>query len=567
MAEYSAEELGIGDYYVYFDAEGYDKLIRAIHKFPDDHAGTYTAEEYMPHIQKIWDILSPLTDKQRDVLMKTPDTESDGRLPYVKAYLMNKHVLMYLFLNYGITNKKAVFNTLDHYGYSFSDYALKRKDHALLFWINSQGGKLHHFSRHGAHVENELANMNINPRNADLAHVIFNNDDYKKIVKLLQTEKADKTIRGFHGTPITLRRLPPLPATSKKLLTYNNKQYGMRTFRRNKYSGRKNIIMPVNLSRIDEWVKKQDKYITESPRRRFMVNSYSHHGDVLVNKFLRDQVFHTFEENNGSIVYIIDEHVRNIITDIIESPKMYTIPFAYQVFDLYDEIFKDGVDINGNEYPPKESFGTAESITNMDDFMDFCKYYMNDLLERPILTQLLENYAEELNEIIHNAPRLPHDIITYRGSTSEYHIPKGTREYTHTSFTSTSVNPNVAYKFARTVYPTVKCCIYEFTIPRSMPVIYLESVTEHEGEYEILMPADTRVQASDKLLLKRLYGHEDRVFVREVAVKGIHRASPSMRIKKHGATMRTLRFKSRAKKNSTRKNKIPAGGAGRGNSH
>ncbi len=565
MAEYTAEELGLGGYYIDFDADIYNELIRAIHKFPDDHAGTYTAEEYMPHIQKVWGILSKLTPKQRDLFMMATDDDSDGRLPYVKAYLMNKLVLMYLLINYAITNKKVVFNYLDQYGYSFADYALKRKDHKFLLWIKSHGGSPHHFTKRGAKVENEKEN-NIDPRIEDLATVIFNNDDYKKIIKLLQKQSKEGAIRGFHGTPIALRRPPPLPVTSKKLLTYNNKKYGMHTFRKNKYSGRKDILMPVNLSTIDEWTTKQHEYITESPRRQFIVNSYSHHGDVLVNKFMRGQIFHTIEMNNGSTVYVIDEHVNNILTDIVESATLYNVPFAYQVFDLYNDIFKDDADINGKEYPMKESFGTGNTITNISDFLDFCKYYMYMFKERNLLIQLLQNYAEELNSIIRNAPRLPHSITTYRGSTGEYHIPKGVREYTHSGFTSTSLNPSVAFNFTRTIYPTVSCCIYELSIPQTIPVIYLESVTEHQKEYEILMPLDVRVQASDKLLLKRLYGREDRILVREVTVKGIHRGSNVTRLKTHGTTMRKLRFKSHAKTSKTHKNRVPAGGAGRGNS-
>jgi hypothetical protein len=556
MAEYTAEELGLGGRFIDFDAESYNKLIRAIHKFPDDRAGTYTAEEYAPHVKKILDILEPLSPEQRDLLMMTPDGETDGRLPYVKAYLMNKIVLMYIFLNFIITNKKAVFNTLDHYRYNFADYAAKRKDHKLLLWIKSHGGRLGFFAPRGAIVTNEVMNTNIHSNEADLAHVIFNNDDYKKIIRLLQKETPQGAIRGFHGPTIALRRPATLPMTSKKLRVYNNKKYGIRTVRKNMHAGRKNIIMQADLSTLDEWAKQQQEYITETHRRRYIVNSYTHHGDVIVNTYLRGKLFEDFS-NNGETVYIMNEHVRNILSNITESHRS-TLPFIYQVFDLYDEIFIGGADINGVEYPLKEEFGTGDEITQMSDFQKFCKYYMNTLMERHILEKLLEDYADELNEIIRNAPRLPHSIQSYRGSTSEYHIPKGIREYTHSGFTSTSLNPGVAFHFARMIYPTVKCCIYELSIPVSTPVIYLESVTEHKKEYEILMPLDVRVQASDKLLLKRMYGREDRVIVREVTVKGIYRGSPST----HTRSMRKYRVKKR--RIVTQKNKVPAGGAGRG---
>jgi hypothetical protein len=71
------------------------------------------------------------------------------------------------------------------------------------------------------------------------------------------------------------------------------------------------------------------------------------------------------------------------------------------------------------------------------------------------------------------------------------------------------------------------------------------------------------------MILKRLHGYTERALVREVTVKGIHRAGPSMRLTKHSSLTRKVRFKPSTARSTTRRapvqtERVPAGGAGRG---
>jgi hypothetical protein len=520
-------------------------LMDIIYKLPGDNSPEYTEKIFTDSTTQIHTLLDPLTPEMRDDIMSMSDIQRTGNNPYVYAYLKDNKQLTSHLLDTYVTDYLKVLNAQDSFDYTFMDYAIQENDIPFILWIHNHGGKANMYR----YISDDLIKEELHnpPNNNNVVHRQFNNENYRKIVRLLK-KKAYGPIRGFHGTPLALRS-SRLPITSKKLAVYNNEKYNTHAFLKPKYTVSKNIIIQSDLSKLESWKERQSAYLNKTPRRRFVIQSYTHHGDVLVNKFLRGQLF--ISANNH---IQLDSHVNSILSDIIIKRNV-TIPFLYQIYDMYDELF------SGNTYPKKDTFGTSTNIT-VPAFSDFCKRHIDVLKEQRILEQLLGKYAEELNHIIRNAPRLPYTIKTYRGATTEYHIPDGVHEYTYDGFTSTSLSPSVGFAFTHSLYPTVRCCVYEMTVPRGLPVVYLEDITEHKGEYEILMPLDIRVDASSKLFLKRLHGYTERALVREVSVKGIHRASPRVGPSRYGKTMRKFRVKRGI--SGTQKNKVPAGGAGRG---
>lgn len=527
-----------------------EPLMKILREYPEDD-GVFNEKKYMPYVQQISDIFKDAIDKLRVRILSTPD-ERTGYLPYVYAYLHNKKSAMFFMIDNYIPDY-SVLNAVDIFNYTIMDYAIENKDIQTIKWIHDHGGKPSAYTYLlDDYIEEEQINPHLHVHN--VVPKSFTNNNYKKIIKTLK--KSNKgPIRGFHGTTI-VPRSTRIPSTSKKVTTTNKEIYNTQIFLKHKYTPTKNIIIPTNLSTLDSWIARQTAYIHKTPRREYIVRSYTHHGDVMVNKLLRGQLFEV-----TTIATYLHEHIREIIASIIKNKKA-TIPFLYQVYDMYDTIFT-GMNNSGTPYPAKDTFGTEDNLLNT--FTDFCKQHMDIITRHDIIEQLLRKYAEELDDIIRNAPRLPHSIKTYRGASDEYHIPKGAREYTHDGFTSTSLSPATGFNFSRIIYPTVRCCIYEMTIPKSLPVIYLEGATVHEKEYEVLLPLNIRVEASNKMILKRLHGYTERALVREVTVKGIHRASPSMRLTKHSSLTRKLRFKpSRSRHSTVHKEREPAGGAGRG---
>ena len=93
---------------------------------------------------------------------------------------------------------------------------------------------------------------------------------------------------------------------------------------------------------------------------------------------------------------------------------------------------------------------------------------------------------KRLNEIIKNAPPLPHDILVFKGLKSKY-------DAKHQSFISTSLNLKVSNNF---IY-SPSCCKTYFILKKGLSALAILFISNCD-EYEILLPYDVKQTLVEK---------------------------------------------------------------------
>ena len=277
------------------------------------------------------------------------------------------------------------------------------------------------------------------------------------------------------------------------------------------------FLLPKQDKALNKWIRGQKTYLEGNPRVKALIRSYTRRGDRIANGYLRGKLNAPQPLLNA------------IATDDI-------VPFAYQIYDNYDFLVKQGL-----KMPPKESLMDGLKINDSV----VCALFKENLEffgKHHILQPLAKAYCRDVLHAIHNAPRAESDIYVYRGVRDEKHLSKGTLSYVETSFQSTSISPfaaaSAAYtdQYLRTPY---KFCIYEVKIPAGTPCVYAGSVSHFENEYEIILPYNLKMILKPDIYLKyetdraelMRYGAEyyddffidslKQVFVRPCVVQGV----------------------------------------------
>jgi len=93
----------------------------------------------------------------------------------------------------------------------------------------------------------------------------------------------------------------------------------------------------------------------------------------------------------------------------------------------------------------------------------------------PVTGDLLDHYTQVMNRVIFESPVLPVDLRVTRGTKSETD---------QTGFISTSLHADVASD----MFTGKDCCVYLMTLPRGTHALFMLSVSDHEPEYELLLP-------------------------------------------------------------------------------
>ena len=91
--------------------------------------------------------------------------------------------------------------------------------------------------------------------------------------------------------------------------------------------------------------------------------------------------------------------------------------------------------------------------------------------------------------IIKRAPVTTQDMLLYRGTEDAYFVIQGTNEYSSPNIISTSLNKTIAMTFTK---KETGCCLKIITVPEGTSALYLEPITEVEGEEEVLLIPDTK---------------------------------------------------------------------------
>lgn len=229
-----------------------------------------------------------------------------------------------------------------------------------------------------------------------------------------------------------------------------------------------------NKQRMDyEWMQRQFDYLNGlSDRQRDIINIYTKYGDKFVNSLLRGTPMN---------------YMRLLNTAMNNSDN----PFIHQHKDA-----------------------TNETVIN-------ARYRDN-------ITEYIQQFIKELQDIILAAPRLTRPITVFKGIREDSFLKGG--HFVEKGFSSTSFRLDSALMFSRG-----ECCILEINLQPSVPCIVAGHFSRRRGEYEITlipnvifeqgesqmkyvitdMDYDTKdiFSSPDEFDLSRIMTHEIRAFI------------------------------------------------------
>lgn len=261
--------------------------------------------------------------------------------------------------------------------------------------------------------------------------------------------------------------------TAFKVIGLNTRIYGkekeMQTWARdmNRYVEKKKRGELPSDTLLEIWKDMHKKYIHSDDRILKTVRGYSYHGDELANAYSR-----------GNLANVSDVMMRISLTTDKED-----IPIAYQIYDHYDFLKGHGIPI-----PPRETL-MQDGKLNMPVINEFFNKNYAKMSNQFILGRLLKSYVDELQKIIENAPRLGKNILTYRGSKDEDFLEAGILSFINRGFSSTSLKLSIALGFTKEYYG-LRCCVYDIDIDKSVPVLYIASVSKFPSEEEVLISSN-----------------------------------------------------------------------------
>lgn len=319
--------------------------------------------------------------------------------------------------------------------------------------------------------------------------------------------------------------IPTNPATEKKLKLVEMNEDGYPIYETNSENGdeeERNSLLPqprYTLSirapesvqhsilsmredpNMTTWLKKQIEYVEKLSRReRDILTSYTRHGDVLVNNYLRG----TLEPDCSDLI----RKTLEVTTDFYQRP----VALAYSIYDQFSTLTRQ---VKTLRLPPDVKFAKdlldVKGELNMDTIRAIIDYNM-DYFGRTInILPLIEQFRRNLVEIIEKAPRAIQPFRVFRGIATESHIPE--LSYKTRDFFSTTISPDDAVMSFTKEYShrnnfhisrSYRCCIYEFAVRADVPCIYMEGISQYRGEYEILIVPNITVMLDNKVYIKRM---------------------------------------------------------------
>lgn len=220
---------------------------------------------------------------------------------------------------------------------------------------------------------------------------------------------------------------------------------------------------------------------------KYLLEQYTHHGDIIINTFLRgDDTIHTYA---GNIIY--------------PDYNIWVADFVCLFLkEIYDEVHEGNVkiDIIENYFQVKKIRDIRDPFVNNREnekkLIAFRELYKNDIyshIETKLHADDIEYFrrltytiVKKLYMIITKAPHSDKVFTVYRGVKSLYLDPDPTTISKLTSFHSTTFDYEQALGFGKNGY------IYIFKVHPDCRYIYLESLTIHNEEEEILFTPGNR---------------------------------------------------------------------------
>lgn len=236
-----------------------------------------------------------------------------------------------------------------------------------------------------------------------------------------------------------------------------------------------NFIADDNINSINNLIRKHSKYIADlSERQRCVIYDYTHpNGYNFYSKYYKSG------SANWLDMYIRDENERFMFGDA----------FIHQIIDLCQicRITTAAFEIGQRN----DNFATTKFIN----------------LPQNAWNYILRKFELELDDIIAKAPTSENNIHCYRGCT--YHVlenqlatdqPISLNCYRTSKVTSFSIDFQASKRFcidnsSRTLSPTH--CLYRAQIIAGTPILFIESLTTCDTEFEFITQSDTCIIYKD----------------------------------------------------------------------
>lgn len=241
-------------------------------------------------------------------------------------------------------------------------------------------------------------------------------------------------------------------------------------------------LLPARNPVVGEWIAEQEAYIAAlKPRERHAIRVYTHHGDFLVNGFLRSSIG---EELNAEIIQLLLR-------------KGEDNPLLYAIEECYDYLRKKGLQL-----PYREELWVRPANTiNAEKINGIMETNRDFFLRRDNIAPLIVSLVAQIAHVIYSAPRPRAPMRVYRGVATE-HLAVGKRTI---EFWSTSLNPWTSWGFTEPyLRGQLNGILYEIEVPANIPCFYCQKLTQFESNYEVLFPPGLHLKIERVLLIKRV---------------------------------------------------------------
>jgi hypothetical protein len=225
----------------------------------------------------------------------------------------------------------------------------------------------------------------------------------------------------------------------------------------------------------NDWINKSINYIKGlSYEDVFTLYGYTHNGDELSNKFLIG--------NNQSYLEFLNTHLYDGNSYNRYSKNYF--PLFFQLLNLINKYDKTQL------LKPREDSDFIDMINKTNKVSTKYRLLINnlDLFKIEIIKEATKQYIKDLDRIIKNGPPLSSDVVLYRGVKDKYYYPDpNNKTFVNNTFMSTSYTIFNAFEFANK-----DCCVKKIICKAGTPAIFLECITSHPRENEILLALNNK---------------------------------------------------------------------------
>lgn len=203
------------------------------------------------------------------------------------------------------------------------------------------------------------------------------------------------------------------------------------------------------------FLSRNQKFLSSlTMRERIILSGYTFQGDRFTNLYLRK-----------------DPSLDTYISEWVPDNNKFLNPLYYQLLDNIEEFKKD------KEY---------KGYNFHSELNEWIKKNKKNKEFVPLIQRCIKQYTEELLGIFSKAPVLKEETVVFRGSKTYYYKKSNSDIYTNVEFMSTTLSPISALEFIEG-----DCCFNIIHLTPETKVIFMEPVTQTEGEMEIIISPNT----------------------------------------------------------------------------